>query len=82
MSPALHSAHIALLNDQSRLPTVAHAFVVAAVIMTKWDRRYKTRKALAKLDDHTSKTWGSPAQLPIRNRASHSGAHSFISQVE
>ena len=53
MSPALHSAHLALLNDQSRLPTVAHAFVVAAVIMTKWDRRYKTRKALAKLDDHT-----------------------------
>lgn len=53
MSPALHSAHIALLNNESRLPTAAHAFIVAAVVVTKWDRRYRTRKALTKLDPHT-----------------------------
>ena len=50
MSPALHTAHINLLNSQSRLPTAAHALVVAAVVVTKWDCRRRTRKTLAKLD--------------------------------
>lgn len=52
MSPALHSAHIALLNAQSRLPTVAHLFVVAAVVVTKWDMRRRTRKSLSQLEPH------------------------------
>jgi len=52
MSPALHAAQIALLNDQTRLPTTAQFFIVAAVMVTKWDRHRRTRKALGKLDKH------------------------------
>lgn len=52
MSPALHSAQIALLNDQNRLPTVAHALIFAAVVVTKWDRLRRTRKSLARLEKH------------------------------
>lgn len=52
MSPALHSAHIALLRDQSRLPTAAQALILAAVMVTKWDRMRRTRQSLAKLDPH------------------------------
>lgn len=52
MSPALHSAQIALLNDQTRLPTAAQALIFAAVVVTKWDRLRRTRKSLAKLEPH------------------------------
>lgn len=52
MSPALHSAQIALLNSQNRLPTMAHALIFAAVMVTKWDRLRRTRKALTKLEPH------------------------------
>ena len=49
MSPALHSAHVALLNGHSRLPTAAQLLVVAAVVVTKWDTLRRTRKSLATL---------------------------------
>jgi len=52
MSPALHSAHIALLNSHSRLPTAARILVVAAVVVTKWDRHHRTRKPLKAMDAH------------------------------
>lgn len=62
MSPALHAAHIALLNSQSRLPTVAQAFVVAAVIVTKWDTYRRTRKTLSTLEPHVLQDIGVTAR--------------------
>jgi len=52
MSHALHTAHIALLSTQDTLPVTAGWLVVAAVMVTKWDMRRKTRKALLKLDHY------------------------------
>ena len=52
MSPALHSAHIALLSNQNRLPTAAQVLIFAAVVVTKWDRLRRNRKSLAKLETH------------------------------
>lgn len=52
MSHALASAQIALLSTQPSLPVAARAFVTAAVIVTTWDMRRRTRKALLKLDHH------------------------------
>lgn len=58
MSPALHPAQIALLNTQNRLPTLAHALILAAVVVTKWDRLRRTRKTLAELELHQLKDIG------------------------
>jgi len=51
MSPnALHPAQLALLNSQAELPTLARVAVTVAVIATKWDMNWRTRKALGRLD--------------------------------
>lgn len=52
MSPALHAAHLSVLNSQTRLPTAARLLVTAAVVVTRWDRHHRTRKALQHLDPH------------------------------
>ena len=52
MSLALHAAQIALLNEQTRLPTTAQFFIFAAVMLTEWNRHRRTCKALGKLDKH------------------------------
>lgn len=52
MSHTLHPAHIALLSTQDTLPLSAQWFVKAAVVVTQWDIRRKTRKALVKLDHY------------------------------
>ncbi|MBQ2263724.1 MAG: DUF1127 domain-containing protein [Loktanella sp.] len=52
MSPSLHAAQIALLNDQARLPSVAYVLITMAVMVTKWDRYRRTRKALSGLEPH------------------------------
>jgi uncharacterized protein YjiS (DUF1127 family) len=52
MSHALHTAHIHLLNSQARLPLVASVALRFAVVVTKWDTRRKTRRALHHLEPH------------------------------
>lgn len=52
MSHTLHPAHIALLSMQDTLPVSAQWFVKAAVVVTQWDIRRKTRKALVKFDHY------------------------------
>ena len=53
MSPhALHPDQLALLNSQPRLPALAQIAVTVAVVVTKWDMRWRTRKALARLETH------------------------------
>lgn len=53
MSPnALHPAQLALLNSQAQLPTLARVAVTVAVLLTKWDMNWRTRKALGRLDPY------------------------------
>lgn len=52
MSPAPHSSQLTLLDNQTRIPSAARLFLVAAVLVTKWDRHRKTRKALKNLEPH------------------------------
>lgn len=52
MSPTLHAAHLALLDQQARLPSAAYVLISLAVLMTKWDRYRRTRVALKTLDPH------------------------------
>jgi uncharacterized protein YjiS (DUF1127 family) len=53
MSPnALHPAQLALLNSQAQLPTLARVAVTVAVMATKWDMNWRTRKALGRLELH------------------------------
>ena len=52
MPPSLHAARLALLDDQARLPSVAHALIALAVIVTRWDQHRRTRRALHGLDGH------------------------------
>lgn len=49
---ALHPAQLALLNSQAELPTLARVAVTVAVLVTKWDMNWRTRKALGRLDHH------------------------------
>ncbi|MGO4917048.1 DUF1127 domain-containing protein [Pseudogemmobacter sp. W21_MBD1_M6] len=52
MSHALHASQIAILNRSHPLPVLARAAMVFAVTVTKWDMNRRTRRALARLDDH------------------------------
>ncbi|MGX0975840.1 uncharacterized protein YjiS (DUF1127 family) [Roseovarius sp. MBR-51] len=52
MAPSLHTAKLALLNDQARLPPVAHILIAMAIMVTKWDQHRRTRKALNGLEPH------------------------------
>ena len=53
MSPqALHPAQLALLNAQARLPVAAQIAVTVAVVLTRWDMNWRTRKTSAKLEPH------------------------------
>ena len=53
MSPhALHPAQLSLLNTQARLPVLAQVAVTVAVLVTKWDMNWRTRKALGRLEPH------------------------------
>ncbi len=53
MSHALQTAQqINVLNAQAHLPVVARVAVTFAVLVTKWDTRRKTRKALKHLEPH------------------------------
>lgn len=49
-SNALHPAQLALLNSRAQLPTLARVAVTVAVLATKWDMNWRTRKALGRLD--------------------------------
>lgn len=51
MSHALIATHIQTLNDAHSLPLLARWSVAFAVAVTKWDKRYRTRKHLARLSD-------------------------------
>ncbi|MEL6640155.1 MAG: DUF1127 domain-containing protein [Pseudomonadota bacterium] len=53
MSPTTHHpAQLALLAAQSELPALARIAVTVAVVVTKWDMNWRTRKTLAKLEPH------------------------------
>ncbi len=52
MSHSLHVAHLAQLNSQNRLPSLARILVSLAVVVTKWDMRQKSRRTLLALDPH------------------------------
>ncbi|SHE52700.1 protein of unknown function [Loktanella atrilutea] len=52
MAAALHTAQLALLTNQQALPKLAQICVMAAVAVTVWDMRRKTRKSLSRLDPH------------------------------
>ena len=53
MSPiAHHPAQLALLAAQTELPALARIAVTVAVLVTKWDMNWRTRKALGRLDSH------------------------------
>ena len=51
-SNAIHPAQLALLNSQAQLPTLARVAVTVAVMATKWDMNWRTRKALGRLDPY------------------------------
>lgn len=52
MSHALHPAQIAILSREQPLPALATWAVVFAVLVTKWDMRIRTRRALRRLEAH------------------------------
>ncbi|MEL6571125.1 MAG: DUF1127 domain-containing protein [Pseudomonadota bacterium] len=53
MSPITrHPAQLALLAAQTELPPLARIAVDVAVMVTKWDMNWRTRKALSKLEPH------------------------------
>ena len=52
MAAALHPAQLSLLNAQASLPKLAQICVTAAVAVTVWDMRRRTRRSLARLDPH------------------------------
>ncbi|MBU2359109.1 MAG: DUF1127 domain-containing protein [Alphaproteobacteria bacterium] len=52
MAAALHTAQLTLLNNQQALPKLAQICVMAAVAVTVWDMRRRTRKTLSRLELH------------------------------
>ena len=58
MAVALHAAQLSLLNRQASLPKLAQFCVIAAVAVTVWDMRQKTRKALSHAEAHTLRDIG------------------------
>jgi uncharacterized protein YjiS (DUF1127 family) len=58
MAVALHAAQLSLLNSQASLPKLAQFCVIAAVTVTVWDIRKKTRKALSHAEAHTLRDIG------------------------
>lgn len=63
MSPiARQPAQLALLASQAELPLLARVAVDVAVVVTKWDMNWRTRKALSKLDPHELSDVGLTAQ--------------------
>ena len=51
-SAALHTAQLSLLTAQASLPKLARICVTAAVAVTVWDMRRRTRRTLARLETH------------------------------
>ncbi len=51
-SHALHPAQLALLNSKAQLPVLARVAVTIAVLVTKWDMNWRTRKALGRLEEY------------------------------
>lgn len=52
MTPARSPAHLIHLSQRQSLPTLAQLAVSFAVLVTKWDVRRRTRRALATLEPH------------------------------
>lgn len=52
MSNALHTAQLMTLTARTDLPMVAGVAVKFAVVVTQWDTRRKTRRALKELEPH------------------------------
>lgn len=52
MTPTTHTAQLIQLSQRQNLPTVAQLAVRFAVVVTKWDARLRTRRALASLEPH------------------------------
>lgn len=52
MPSAPHSFHLTFLDNQARVPSAARLFIVAAVLVVKWDHYRKTRRVLKALEPH------------------------------
>jgi len=70
MSHALHPAQIALLSRKQPLPAVAQLAVTFAVFVTEWDKRSRTRRALAQLEPHMLRDIGLTSEQ-ARTEAAH-----------
>lgn len=66
MTAALHIAQLSLLNSQASLPRLAQVCVTAAVAVTVWDMRRRTRKTLSRLDTHELRDVGLTAGMARR----------------
>ncbi|SNR70605.1 DUF1127 domain-containing protein [Puniceibacterium sediminis] len=69
MTPASHAPHIAFLSAESHLAPLPAFALFAAVVLTKWSSRHRTRKALARLEPHLLKDIGLDSQT-ARHEAS------------
>ncbi|MFZ5963751.1 DUF1127 domain-containing protein [Thalassococcus sp. BH17M4-6] len=63
MAQTSHAPHLAFLGNETALAPQAAVALYVAVVLTKWSTRYRTRRALAKLDPHLLKDVGiTPAE--------------------
>ncbi len=58
MAQASHAPHLAFLSAESQLAPLPAFALFAAVVLTKWSTRHRTRKALARLEPHLLKDIG------------------------
>ena len=52
MTQTIARPALSYLQTATPLPLTAELAVSVAVVLTKWSRRQRTRRALAQLDDH------------------------------
>lgn len=52
MTPTRHTADLIRLSHRTSLPTVAKLAVSFAMLVTQWDLRARSRRALASLEAH------------------------------
>ncbi|MEL6608389.1 MAG: DUF1127 domain-containing protein [Pseudomonadota bacterium] len=53
---------LAKLESATRLPALASAFVLAAIVVTRWSKQARTRTQLADLDPHLLQDIGLTAE--------------------
>ncbi|WP_146585505.1 DUF1127 domain-containing protein [Puniceibacterium confluentis] len=69
MAQTSHAPHLAFLSAEAHLAPLPAFAVFAAVILTKWSTRHRTRRALARLEPHLLRDIGLDS-LAARHEAS------------